>query len=110
RAEVEASLGTADSDLAPVDDDLGALAHTGFDEGGDAVAVRLRNKRPHVDLVVHSGCLDCAVADPQGASALRDAGDQLVGDRTDGDENAYRHAALTGTTVARAHGSVGSEI
>jgi hypothetical protein len=47
---------------------------------------------------------------PPAAGALRDAADQVVPDRVDGDEDADRHAALSGRAVSGVDGGVGCEV
>ena len=61
------------------------------------------------DQRAHVGVLG-AVADFEGARALGDLGDQVVGDRADGHARRDRHAALAGGAEAGVDHGVGGQV
>ena len=91
------------SHVAAVDDDLGAVGLAGVDVGRHLVAVGLGDQRAHVGILG-------AVTDLQRGGALGDLGDQIVGDRADGDRRADGHAALTGGAEAGVDHRVGGQV
>ena len=102
RLEEEAPTQVAGT-LAPVDDELRAGRDALLDVAGDLVQVRPGDERAHVG-VAH------AVTGAQGAGALGDLGDELVGDRVGREHDRDRHAPLPRSPVAGVDRGVGGQV
>jgi hypothetical protein len=102
-AEPEALGPVLHLEAASVDDEVGAGLHAGIHKGLHLVAVGPGDQWAHV-------AAERSVSDPELGHPLGDPADDLVADRSDGDQDADRHAPLAGRPEPGVDRRVGHQV